>query len=105
MRLKLFKDDRETEFKWALGTFIALAILILFVFFAAVFFKNQSFEKACEAVQDNNAKIVTYLEETEERSLDRVEVELKEGKVPIASAREIRRSYAPLIKTLQPVDC
>lgn len=102
---KLFGGDRVKELYIALGAFLVLLLLIAAVFIASVIFKGESFDKACQAVQDNNAKLVTYLSEAENRSIERIKAEEKEGKIPLNTEEEIKASFTPLVKGLKPVEC
>jgi hypothetical protein len=105
LQTKLFEGDRVKEFKVALAAFLVLFFLIVFTIGASFLFRGESFQNACEEVQDNNGKLVAYFEESEERSLKRIAKEVEEGKNPISTIEEIRESYTPLIRTFKPVKC
>lgn len=102
---KLFSGDKVKEFKVALAAFLILFFLIVFTIGAAFLFRGESFQKACEEVQFNNVKLVTYLREAEQRSIQHIEAELDEGKVPVNTPEEIHQSFHPVIYTFRPVNC
>lgn len=100
-----FKEDKIKELKFALVSFTVLIILMIFILIASLIFRGEAFNTACQAVQDNNIKLVTYLEETEHRAFKRIEAEEAEGKKPVSSKQEIEESINPLLTTLKPIDC
>lgn len=101
----MFQGDKVKEFKYAFLSFITILVLGIVLFGTAFLFRSESFSNACQAVQDNNTKLIIYLEESKERAFKRVEVEESEGKKPVSSKQEIDKSINPLIQTLEPVEC
>lgn len=98
-------DDYIKNFKVAFGAFCVVFAAIIILFILTFLFKSQSVQTACEAVQNNNKVLVSYLTEAEQRSLQRITAEQEEGKVPLSSELEIKAGFEPLIERLHPIDC
>jgi hypothetical protein len=105
------KDTNE-QFKIVSWLFIiALVALVLSAGYVAVSSSKESIKKsdtaaesaqiACEAVQSNNQILINYLLETQERAVTRIEEEDN----PPYTVAEIKKSYSPLINSLQRRSC
>lgn len=105
IRRKIFHGDIDKEFRWAWGAVALISLLLLLTIIAIFFVRAESFQNACESVQQNNAKLVKYLSDAEKKAINHVNQEIEEGKVPVTTIPEIRSSYEPLVENLTPVNC
>lgn len=108
MTIKRFVPKFEsaiTEFKVAVAAFTVMFVLIVAVVVLLFLFRGEGFSHACEEIKHNNHIFTQFLEETEDRTVHRYHVEIKQGINPPYSLKDIESAYHPLIENLENIDC